>query len=65
MVCSRCRLRAPSLIATAYDMATRKFILNLGQSNGGTQADYATWQTLHANLAVDFTLFSSSFARGP
>lgn len=46
-------------------MATRKFILNIGQSNGGTQADYATWQTLHSNLAVDFTLFSSSFARGP
>ena len=65
MVCSRCRLRAPSLIATATDMATRKFILNIGQSNGGTQADYATWQTLHANIAVDFALFSSSFARGP
>jgi hypothetical protein len=53
------------LIATAYDMATRKFILNLGQSNGGTQADYATWQAAHANLAVDFALLSSSFARGP
>ncbi len=46
-------------------MAVRKFILNIGQSNGGTQADYASWQLLHSNLAVDATLFSTSYARGP
>ena len=36
-------------------MAVRKFILTIGQSNGGTKADYATWAALHPNMYVDFT----------
>lgn len=45
-------------------MATRKFLLSIGQSNAGTQADYASWQLLHSNLAVDAVLFSSDYTRG-
>ena len=42
-------------------MAVRKFILTIGQSNGGTKADYATWATpYHPNLYVDLDGFSLS-----
>jgi hypothetical protein len=35
-------------------VAVRKFILTIGQSNGGTKADYAAWSVLHSQMAVDF-----------
>ena len=42
-------------------MAVRKFILTIGQSNGGTKADYATWATpYHPNLYVDLEGFPFS-----
>ena len=34
-------------------MAVRKFILTIGQSNGGTKADYAAWGALHSQIYVD------------
>lgn len=34
-------------------MAVRKFILTIGQSNGGTKADYAAWGALHSQIFVD------------
>lgn len=47
-------------------MAVRKFILTIGQSNGGTKADYATWAALHPNMYVDLEAlpFSSTDAEG-
>ena len=41
-------------------MAVRKFILTIGQSNGGTKADYATWAALHPNMYVDLEAFPFS-----
>jgi hypothetical protein len=35
-------------------VAVRKFILTIGQSNGGTKADYATWSVSHSQMAVDY-----------
>lgn len=47
-------------------MATRKFILNIGQSNAGAKADYAAWGLLHAGLYVDFAALplSTDVAKG-
>jgi len=41
-------------------VAVRKFILTIGQSNGGTKADYATWAALHPNMYVDLEAFPFS-----
>ena len=41
-------------------MAVRKFILTIGQSNGGTKADYATWAQLHPNMYVDYPIALST-----
>lgn len=47
-------------------MATRKFILNIGQSNAGAKAEYAAWGLLHAGLYVDFAAlpYSTDVAKG-
>jgi len=45
-------------------MAVRDLFISIGQSNAGTQADYATWQLLHPGLAVDFAALSSDYAQG-
>lgn len=47
-------------------MAIRKFLLNIGQSNGGAKAEYAAWGLLHAGLYVDFAALplSTDVARG-
>ena len=46
-------------------MAVRKFILTIGQSNGGTKADYAAWAALHPNMYVDYPIaFSTEDAEG-
>ena len=42
-------------------MAVRKFILTIGQSNGGTKADYAAWGALHTQMYVDFDNAISSY----
>ena len=41
-------------------MAVRKFILTIGQSNGGTKASYADWGLLHPNMYVNFASSVSS-----
>ena len=41
-------------------MAVRKFILTIGQSNGGTKADYAAWAALHPNMYVDYPIALST-----
>jgi hypothetical protein len=41
-------------------VAVRKFILTIGQSNGGTKADYATWAALHPNMYVDYPIALST-----
>jgi len=47
-------------------VAVRKFILTIGQSNGGTKADYAGWSALHPNMYVDYSAlpFSTQDAEG-
>jgi hypothetical protein len=46
-------------------VAVRKFILTIGQSNGGTKADYAAWGALHSQIYVDVeNAISTSEAQG-
>jgi hypothetical protein len=45
-------------------MATRKFILSIGQSNAGARAEYAAWGLVHSGLYVDYFAFSPNAAKG-
>jgi len=45
-------------------MAVVPVLLNLGQSNAGPYADYATWQPRNLGIAVDFEGLSSDHATG-